>query len=78
MSDVSITIRRNGPFIVQGPIQLVDSNGQTIPVDKPVIALCRCGGSANKPFCDGTHSKIGFQGAEAAVLAAEAAKPSSE
>ncbi len=77
MSGVSITIRRNGPLVVQGPFQFIDSNGQTITVDKPVIALCRCGGSTNKPFCDGTHSKIGFQGAEAAVLAAEAAKAQS-
>ena len=55
----------NGPYIVEGDFKLTDANGQEIPAKK--AALCRCGGSTNKPFCDGTHSKIGFQGAMAAV-----------
>ncbi|MHB8735834.1 MAG: CDGSH iron-sulfur domain-containing protein [Terriglobales bacterium] len=76
MADVTITTKRNGPFLVEGPIKLIDSTGAEITVNKPVISLCRCGGSVNKPFCDGTHSKVGFQGAEAAVLAAEQAKTS--
>ena len=44
---------------------VVDAQGNDVPVVKK--ALCRCGGSTTKPFCDGTHSKIGFQGAIAAV-----------
>ena len=76
MADVTITIKRNGPFVVEGPIKLIGTTGAELIVNKPVVSLCRCGGSVNKPFCDGTHSKIGFQGAEAAVLAAEIAKTS--
>lgn len=62
---VTITIRENGPYIVEGEARLVDAAGNEVPMKKR--ALCRCGGSTMKPFCDGTHSKIGFQGAMAAV-----------
>jgi CDGSH-type Zn-finger protein len=71
MSQVKITIRPNGPYRVEDPdglIELVDANGNKYDLTgKPAYSLCRCGGSVNKPFCDGTHSKIGFQAAEAAV-----------
>lgn len=72
---VRVTIRRNGPLRIEGPFILVDSNGAEMAVDrnKPAISFCRCGQSANKPFCDGTHKTCGFQGAEAHILAAEAA-----
>ena len=66
---VTIKIRENGPLLVDGEFTLVDANGNEVPVVKK--ALCRCGGSTMKPFCDGTHSKIGFQGAIAAVDKAE-------
>ena len=66
---VTIKISDNGPLIVQGDFKLIDANGQDVPVKK--AALCRCGGSTMKPFCDGTHSKIGFKGANAAVQQAE-------
>ena len=66
---VKITIRENGPYVVEGEFQLVDANGNEVPIRKK--ALCRCGGSTTKPFCDGTHSKIGFQGAIAAVESTE-------
>ncbi|MDP9192949.1 MAG: CDGSH iron-sulfur domain-containing protein [Acidobacteriota bacterium] len=62
---VTIKIRDNGPYVVEGDFALVDANGNEVPILKK--ALCRCGGSTIKPFCDGTHSKIGFQGANAAV-----------
>ncbi len=62
---ITIKIRDNGPYIIEGDFRLTDANGQEVPVKK--AALCRCGGSTTKPFCDGTHSKIGFQGAIAAV-----------
>lgn len=66
---VKVTIRPNGPYLVEGEIEVVDVNGSTIDTSGrgPRIALCRCGASTTKPFCDGTHSKIGFQAAEAAV-----------
>jgi CDGSH-type Zn-finger protein len=73
MSQVKITVRPNGPFRVEDPnglIELVDANGNKYDLTgKPAFSLCRCGGSVNKPFCDGTHSKIGFLAAEAAVKA---------
>ena len=77
---LTITIRRNGPYVIApdqvDQVQLIDHEGNVIPPraapGKP-MSLCRCGGSANKPFCDGTHSKIGFIGAEAARAAYDAA-----
>lgn len=74
MSEVKITVRPNGPYRVEGPVKLLDANGQQWDLTgKPAFSLCRCGGSTNKPFCDGTHSKLGFQAAEAAVAKADAA-----
>ena len=71
MAQIKITLRPNGPYKVEAPegsIEFVDVNGSPIDLTgKPIFALCRCGGSVNKPFCDGTHSKMGFQAAEAAV-----------
>ncbi len=73
MSDVTITITENGPYVVQGPFTLTGHDGSPIDLSgRTTVALCRCGGSTNKPFCDGTHSKIGFQGAIAAVQQADA------
>ena len=65
MAEVTIRSAKNGPLIVEGPIDLYDTDGNKVTLDKLRIALCRCGASSNKPFCDGTHSKIGFQAAEA-------------
>ena len=72
---VKITIRNNGPYVVEGDFTLVDHEGNEVPLTKR--ALCRCGGSTTKPFCDGTHSKIGFQGASAAVEKADPGSGSS-
>lgn len=55
-----IECKPDGPYVVKDLENLKDSRGDSIPT-KPVIALCRCGGSANKPFCDGAHWKLGFK-----------------
>ena len=67
MSDVTISVKKNGPFRVEGPVRLVDVEGHEYDLTgKPGISLCRCGHSANKPFCDGSHNRMGFQSAETA------------
>ena len=67
MSDVQIKVSRNGPYVVRGSIELVDAEGNAYELDRAKIALCRCGASTTKPFCDWTHSRVGFDAAEAAV-----------
>jgi len=62
MAEVAIQTVKNGPLLVKGSVQLVDAQGQPIPTKEQTIALCRCGHSSNKPFCDGSHQKVGFQG----------------
>ena len=66
MAHVKIETIKNGPYIVTGEVELIDADGHKFPVEKR-MALCRCGASTEKPFCDGTHSKIGFKAAEKAV-----------
>lgn len=56
-----IECSKNGPYLVRNVTNFQNSKGEEISAQK-VIALCRCGGSADKPFCDGTHSRIGFSG----------------
>ena len=58
---VTITPYRDGPLLVRGTIELRGPGGIEIPCDRDPIALCRCGGSRIKPFCDGTHKLIGFR-----------------
>ncbi len=77
MAEVTIRVKKNGPYRVEGPVRLIDADGNAwdLTGKEAGFSLCRCGGSVNKPFCDGTHSRIGFQGAEAAVKAAEQQNP---
>ena len=63
---VTIETIKNGPYIVKGEVELMDADGNRFPAEKR-MALCRCGASTEKPFCDGSHSKIGFKAAEKAV-----------
>ena len=67
MADVKITALKNGPLKIEGSIDLRWDNGEVVPTEKKTVFLCRCGASSNKPFCDGQHSKIGFQAAAEAV-----------
>ncbi len=61
-TEVKITVRPNGPLRVEGPVKLLDVNGGEWDLTgKPAISLCRCGHSANKPFCDGSHARVGFE-----------------
>jgi CDGSH-type Zn-finger protein len=63
-----IKATENGPYVVEGVERIIDADGNEYDVsDRPRVSLCRCGGSTNKPFCDGTHSKLGFDAAERAV-----------
>jgi CDGSH-type Zn-finger protein len=82
MPAIKITVRKNGPYRVEAPegsIEMLDADGNPYDLSTKMkegalaFSLCRCGGSVNKPFCDGTHSKIGFQGAEMAVKKVEEA-----
>lgn len=65
--EVEITALDNGPYLVKGSVLILDADGNQFPVERATVALCRCGGSTTKPFCDGTHSKIGFQAAQRVV-----------
>jgi CDGSH-type Zn-finger protein len=73
VAEVTIRCRPNGPLVIEGPVTVVDAAGNPfpLPTHKPLVALCRCGQSANKPFCDGSHKDCGFQAEERAAPAAE-------
>ncbi|HEX8689435.1 MAG TPA: CDGSH iron-sulfur domain-containing protein [Solirubrobacterales bacterium] len=59
--ETRITPYRNGPYLVRGPFTLVDQDGKEIEVKRRVVALCRCGRSQMRPFCDGTHKTTRFR-----------------
>ena len=68
MSDVKIVVKDNGPFLVTGPATVEDAEGNTFDLKgKETYALCRCGASKNRPFCDGEHNRCGFESAERAI-----------
>ncbi len=58
--DTVVEVSPNGPLLVYGNITVKNKNGEAVKKSK-VTALCRCGASGNKPYCDGTHVKIGFK-----------------
>jgi len=69
MPDVCIRIRPDGPLVIEGPISLVDQNGQPFAWSnaKGNVALCRCGHTNTAPFCDGSHKRCGYQSQPLAV-----------
>ena len=69
-----ITPYRNGPYLVRGPFVIADQEGNEIEVKRRVVALCRCGRSQIRPFCDGTHKAIRFR-AESGPSSADPREP---
>lgn len=62
MPDFKVIVRNNGPLRLEGDIALCDQDGKPFGLaGRTVVSLCRCGHSSNKPFCDGTHNKAGFE-----------------
>jgi CDGSH-type Zn-finger protein len=66
MHDTIIKVRRDGPYLVTGPVTVTDADGNRYDIETPNVALCRCGASQTKPFCDGSHRTNGFSGGETA------------
>ena len=60
MTKVEIRARENGPYLITGPAVRIDADGNESPVAGKTVALCRCGDSQNKPFCDGAHRQVDF------------------
>ena len=72
MDETIIKVRESGPYRVTGPVTIVDADGNRYTIEGESIALCRCGGSQTKPFCDGSHRENGFSANERAASPAEA------
>lgn len=62
MEGITIQVRDNGPYLIRGGASVVDADGKQYEL-KDIVALCRCGQSGKKPFCDGTHNGCGFESA---------------
>ena len=73
MAQVTITVRKNGPLRIDDPnsvVEMEDADGNKYDLTgKTAFSLCRCGASANRPFCDGSHNKIAFQAPDTAIKA---------
>ena len=61
MEKARITPYKDGPLLIRGPFEIVDQDGNVISTHRKTVALCRCGKSRLKPFCDGTHNAIRFK-----------------
>lgn len=66
MQETRIKVRENGPYLVTGQVKLVDADGNEYTIEGENFALCRCGQSSTKPFCDGSHRTNGFSAPERA------------
>lgn len=58
---VSVVACPNGPLLIRGDFELVGADGEELPRTRRTVALCRCGASAVKPYCDGSHKLTGFR-----------------
>ena len=68
MSEVEIQVRDDGPYKVTGPVRIVDATGAEFRVEPGrTVALCRCGRSETKPFCDASHKRTGFSACQRAA-----------
>jgi len=61
MEDTKVVLRKNGPLLVHGNLEVTDTEGNTEKKER-ITAFCRCGASENKPYCDGAHNSVGFEG----------------
>ncbi len=61
MEPAQLILLRDGPYEVTGPLDILARDGHTIEAPVPKVHLCRCGRSANKPFCDGSHARTGWK-----------------
>jgi CDGSH iron-sulfur domain-containing protein 3 len=77
MDEVTIKVRESGPYLIRGTVTLTDADGNHYTIEGANIALCRCGGSQTKPFCDGSHRTNGFAATERATVAESAAAEAS-
>ncbi len=77
MADTRLTVRNHGPLRLEGEFTLYDIEGNPFDLGgRTAISLCRCGHSEDKPFCDGSHKKVGFQSeVKARALPPPAPKP---
>jgi len=71
MSEVTVKVRENGPYLLTGPLTIIDADGNPYTIVGENVALCRCGGSSAKPFCDGSHRLNGFTASERAPIVRE-------
>lgn len=76
MAATRITVRNNGPVRVEGDFEICDQDGNLFDLaGRAAVSLCRCGHSANKPFCDGSHKRVGFESELKAFALPPAPKP---
>ncbi len=59
--EAAVVVCPDGPILVRGNFEIVSTTGEKLPRDRQTVALCRCGASAIKPYCDGSHKMIGFR-----------------